>query len=625
MTTLSSLTSSSNSKSSTAGISSGIGGLVSGFDTDSLVEKLSAAAQKKIDSQNQKSQKLEWRQDAYRTVISAMKEFQDSYLDILSDKYLGSSSTFNTTVAKSSSDAVTVKTTSSSYEGSFTIDTITQLAAAEAIESKSRVSSSLTGTVDATKIDTSSLTNKSISITVDGKVKTITFDSAFITNANTNGIDAAMQDAIDDAFGYETGAINVSLTDNKLAITAPGSTVKINAVDKDTATLGVLGFSDGQSNKMSTSTSLGDLKLVSGQGTQDTYKFSINNVDFEFSKDVSLSKMISKINASDAGVTISYSSIKDTFTLTADNTGAGNNIEVKDTTGTLMGALGLTSTTGNVTPGKNAILTVDGKQIVRSSNKVTIDGVNVELEKATAATGEEITVTMKADSSDLKEMITKFVDDYNTMIDLINTYTSDEPDSDYQPLTDAQKEDMTDEQIEKWEKKAKAGILFGDSTLKSIASKLQLSVYSSAGSGGISLLNLGITSAGHDKNGKLEIDDDKLEKALSSKASEIMELFTAEDTGLSARLTNIFDDAIKTSGARGSRGSLVEIAGVEDTTSATQNSIYDQLDDNDDLIEKLEKNLTAEQKRLWNKFSAMETAISKLNSQSSMLSSFASS
>ena len=625
MTTLSSLTSSSNSSSSTSSISSGIGGLVSGFDTDSLVEKLTAAAQTKIDSQNQKSQKLEWKQEAYRTVITAMQEFQDSYLDILSDTYLGSASTFNTTAATSSSNAVTVKTTSSSYEGSFTIDTITQLATAEAIESKSTVSASLTGTVDATTIDTSSLKDKSISITVDGKVKTITFDSAFITNANTNGIDAALQDAIDDAFGYKTGAIEVSLIDNKLNIKASGSTVKISAVDKDTTTLGVLGFSDGQSNKLSTSTSLGNLNLVSDQGTEDTYKFTINNVAFEFSKDVSLSKMISKINASDAGVTISYSSINDTFTLTADDTGAGSNIDVTDTAGTLMGALGLTSTTGTVSPGKNAILTVDGKEIIRSSNTVTIDGVNVELEKTTAATGEEITVTMKADSSDLKDMITKFVDDYNTMIDLINTYTSDEPDSDYQPLTDAQKEDMTDEQIEKWEKKAKAGILYGDSTLKSIASKLQLSMYSSAASGGISLLNMGITSAGYDKNGKLEIDEDKLEKALSSNASEIMDLFTSEGTGLSARLTSIFDGAIKTSGAQGSRGSLVEIAGVEDTTSATQNSIYDQLADIDDLVEKLEDNLTAEQKRLWNKFSAMETAISRLNSQSSMLSSFTSS
>ena len=628
MTSLSSLTSSTSSTTSTSSVSNGIGGLVSGLDIDSLVESLSAISQQKIDAQNQKLQKLEWKQDAYRTVISAMQEFQDSYLDVLSSTNLGSSKLFNTTAATSSSEAVTVSTTSSSYAGSFTINSITQLATAESMTSTSSVSSALTSTVTADSIvsNTSSLTGKSISLTLDGTVKTITFDEdTFGSITTSEDFVSALQSAIDDAFGV-TGSsdrvITVSEdTNGYLNFAAPGSTLSIDAVDDDTATLTALGFTDGQSNTLSTSTDLGDLNLSTAQGNVDTYKFTINGVSFEFASDTSLAKMISQINASDAGVTVSYSSITDKFTMTADDTGAGDNISVSDTSGTLMAALGMTSSTGTVTAGTNAILTVNGQKIIRSSNDITISGVSVSLEETSA---EAITVTMEADSTDLKDTITKFVEDYNTLIDTINTYITEEADSDYQPLTDAQKEEMTDSQIEKWETKAQAGILNGDSTLKSIATKLQQAMYSSAVSGGISLAALGITSAGYDENGKLEIDEDKLTSALKTKSDEIAELFTS-DTGLAAKLSSIFDDSIKTSGSRGSRGTLVDIAGVEDTSSATQNSLYDQINDIEDFLDTLNDRLDAEQKRLWNKFSAMETALSNLNSQSSLLSSFTSS
>ena len=628
MTSLSSLTSSTSTTTSTSSVSNGIGGLVSGLDIDSLVESMSAISQEKIDSQDQKLQKLEWKQDAYRTVISAMQDFQDSYLDVLSSTNMGSSKLFNTTAATSSSDAVTVSTTSSSYEGSFTINSITQLATAESLTSTSTVSSALTSTVTAASIASSisSLSGSSISLTLDGKVKTITFDEDTFADVDTaDELVSTLQDVIDDAFGV-TGSSDRVITvsadsSGYLNFAASGSALSVDAVDDDTTTLTTLGLTDGQSNTLSTSTELGSLDLSTDQGSVDTYKFTINDVDFEFDSDVSLSKMISQINASDAGVTLSYSDITDKFTMTADDTGAGDNISVSDTSGTLMSALGLTSSTGTVTAGKNAILSVNGQQIIRSSNDITISGVNVSLE---ATSSSAITVTMDSDSSDLEDTIKQFVEDYNTLIDTINTYITDESDSDYPPLTDAQKEEMTDSQIEKWEAKSQAGILNGDSTLKSIASKLQQVMYSSAVSGGISLATLGITSAGYDQNGKLEIDEDKLESALSSKADEIAELFTS-DTGLAAKMSSIFDDSISTSGARGSRGTLVEIAGVEDTTSATQNSLYDQINDIEDFIETLNDRLDAEQERLWNKFSAMETALSNLNSQSSLLSSFTSS
>ena len=633
MTSISSLTSSSStSSSSTSSVSSGIGGLVSGMDTDALVASLTSSSKEQIAKQEQNVQKLEWKQDAYRSVISAMSDFQNNYLDVLSTTNFGSESFFNTVKATSSSTDISVSTSGDSYEGSFKINSITQLATAETIKSSSAVTKDVISTNKSTDIAASiaSLSGKSISLTLDGKVKTITIDAAFIATAQdtspTGGLGNALQNAIDDAFGF-TGSsdrvITVSTDSNDyINLTATGSTLKIGAVNKDTATLSALGLTDGQSNKLLTTTAIGSLSTNTAISSVDAFQFSINGTNFQFSKDISLSKMITQINSSNAGVTLSYSSIDDTFTMTADSTGAGDNIVISESSGNIMTALGLTTAgSASVTAGKNAILTVDGQQITRSSNNVTINGVTVKLNKETSS---PMTVTTTADNSTLKDSIKKFVEDYNTMIDLVNTYINEESDSDYPPLTDAQKEKMTDSEIEKWEKKAKAGMLRGDSTLRSIASKLQQTMYGSAVKGGISLIDLGITSAGYDENGKLKIDEDKLTKALSTKSSsEIGELFAA-DTGLSSKIDKVIESAVKTSGAQGSRGTLVEMAGVKDTISATQNSIYKQLTTMGDLIDNLNDRLSAQESRLWSKFTAMETALNSLNAQSSMLTSFSS-
>jgi flagellar hook-associated protein 2 len=147
-------------------------------------------------------------------------------------------------------------------------------------------------------------------------------------------------------------------------------------------------------------------------------------------------------------------------------------------------------------------------------------------------------------------------------------------------------------------------------------------MYTSAVSGGLTLYDLGIESAGYSENGKLNIDEDKLEEALANDIAGVQELFTTADTGIATGLNNIIDAAAKTSGARGYRGSLVEKAGYESTTSSTQNSIYDSIEGINEYIAKLQDQLETEESRYWSKFTALETALQQLNIQSSMISGF---
>jgi flagellar hook-associated protein 2 len=459
----------------------GIGGLVSGMDIDSIVEQMTSGRRDKITKQQQSLTKLEWKQTAYRSVTAKLKEFQSKYLDVLSSTNLRSTSAFNTVKASSSSDAVSVAATGSSMAGTITVNSITQLATYETVKSTAAASAALTGTKTVTDFISGLTAGESISINLDGRVKTITFDSAFVSavTADPTTFESRLQTLVDSAFGA-TGAADRVITvdaagatnEGVLTFSASGSKIILNSVGDASSTLTNMGFTNGQSSKINTYAEIGDLTLATPLADQSSYLFKINGVSFTVNSTDSLDSVMEKINSSSAGVTISYSSVTDKFSMTADNGGSGDNIVISETSGNFMTALGLTSAAGAVdTKGVNAILSVNGQSITRSSNTFTVDGANITLKNTTASA---VTLTMTEDATSLTDTIKKFVDDYNSMIDYINGLIKEETDSDYPPLTDTQKEDMSETEITSWEKKAKSGILRGDNILRNISSKLRL-------------------------------------------------------------------------------------------------------------------------------------------------------
>ena len=609
MTTINSLTSLT--------AKTGIGGLVSGMDIDELVQGLTAASRQKILKQQQTVQKLQWKQQAYRSVIKALSEFQSSYLDVLSPTNFRSASFFNTVKATSSSAAVSVITTPSATAGTITINSIRQLATSQKITGTQPASKALSGTLQSETPGTlpeseiihlaDSLAGKSISLNLDGKVKVVTFDSEFfmnvIENPSAETLENAFQAAVDKAFGVidpQDRIINVSIAGDHLSFTADGSQLTVRAVGDDEETLELLGLKNGQSNKINTGSALGDISFARELDDVETFKFSINSVEFEFDRSASLTEIMRKINASDAGVTLSYSSITDSFTMVAKETGAGENIKIVETDGNLMEALGLTAESGaSVVYGQNALLTVNGKDIVRSTNEINIDGVTIQLHQTTEEDADPITITLENDATSLKEPIKKFVEDYNALMDLINGLVKEAVYGDYQPLSEEQKSEMTEKQIEQWEEKAKSGVLRGDRILIGIASKLQTAMMTVAESGGISLFQIGITSSGYQENGKLKIDEAKLEEALRTRGDEIRDLFATAETGLAHRVNNIIEGAIKRTGPDNERGTLIQVAGIENTVSDTRNSISQTIERTNRLIETLRRRLTDEETRLW--------------------------
>ena len=310
--------------------------------------------------------------------------------------------------------------------------------------------------------------------------------------------------------------------------------------------------------------------------------------------------------------------------MTAKETGAGDNIRIEETQGNLLTAMGLTAEGGaHVEYGKNAILSINGKEIVRSSNNISVDGVNIELLQKTGEKDIPIIVSLNEDGSSLLDPIKKFLEDYNALLDLMNGLISEKPDPKYQPLSEEQKSDMTEKQIEQWEEKAKSGILKGDPILRNLLSELRGAMQSSAAAGGLNLFDLGITTGGYQDYGKLKISDEgKLLETLKTRGQEVAHFFTAPKTGLANRLDEIIQGAVKKTGGKNNRGTLIELAGIEATTSDFENSISEKIKSANMKIAALQLRLTAEESQLWRKFTAMETALQRLDVQSSMLMQF---
>lgn len=380
----------------------------------------------------------------------------------------------------------------------------------------------------------------------------------------------------------------------------------------------------GITSQVDTTSKLSELGLeADGNGN---YNFSINGHAFSFSGSTTVSDMMKQINASDAGVKMTHTTLTNQFTITANEYGRDTTIEIEDGSEGLLSALGFTAGE-NFTQGKNTIIEVNGVEVETTSNSYTVDGTTFTFSES--AEGTEFTNEVSRDYSKPIAAIKSFVEDYNKLIEEVYGYVDDEPNKDYYFLTDDDIEemDLSESQQNKWEKLANKGILYRDSTLTSIMTKLRSVIYNTvdaADGSKVGLYTLGITTSSNWANhGKLQFDskisDEEFESIFAKYADEFCKLFTDAENGISAQFESIINSAVKTSGGPGERGTLVEKAGVSGTASATNNSIYKQIESLKSAITTLQKRYDQQQDRYWKIYSNMETLLGSINGQSSYI------
>jgi len=372
------------------------------------------------------------------------------------------------------------------------------------------------------------------------------------------------------------------------------------------------------------------IQAINSDGTLgDEVSFTIDpNTD-------SLNSVLARINASDAGVIAFYDEHTGKVSLTAKNTGDVNgDAEIKLTGDFLTGSLNLAAdnvTAGvNGNEGKNAIFQINGLDTERTSNTFQISGYEYTLKQVTddgdgvTESGELVIITSQTDTEAIYNRILEFVNKYNETIDAINTKLSEERYRDYPPLTDEQKEALSDREIELWEEKAKSGLIRNDSLLTNGLNQMRLDIYSSVE--GLSsdydhISEIGITTSSNFlERGKLIIDESKLKAAINDDPMAIYRLFNEEvedgdgnlvheQSGIALRLRETIDTTITNIEAKA--GNVLKVS--------SQYTIGRNINNLDDQINDLQERLIEIENRYWRQFTAMEKAVQQANSQAMYL------
>ncbi|MDR0138776.1 flagellar hook-associated protein 2 [Metabacillus idriensis] len=584
-----------------------IGGLASGMDIDSLVADLMKAERMPLDKLKQNKQTLEWQRDGYREMNSLLFAFRNATFDMkLSSNYRARSTN------SSNSEKVTATATSSASTSSYSISKVDQLASAATKVNAGAISAS-GSKVDPSKSlyeikdsfanqnfnwQTGTVKNQTITAAADGSSLKLTLESGEVLK---NFDKDAVVKVDGKSFTLVTGtpqAGEVQLDSNGnltfLETVKKGSTVKVDYVIDST--------DNYMSFDMQTHTSKGQIKenfLI--QGTE------------------SLNTVFNKINSSQLGVTALYDSFSDKITLTRKETGdfntAGN--EIITSAGFLNNVLRFGS--GTETGGQNAKFTVNGLSTERTSNTFEMSGVTFTLKDTFTAADPAVSINVTNDTNAVFDNIKKFVTLYNETIAKIQGKTDETRYRDYQPLSDEERESLTDKQQEQWDEKAQSGLLRKDSILTGALSQMRSDFYSTlsaaSGSSFTHLSNIGIsTTSNYREGGKLIIDEAKLKKAIEENPEGVEKLFTSNGptSGEKGIITNLYDN-LKTT-----MDKLNAKAGTSSSTSQ-QFTIGRNLSSIDNQINRFEDRLTQVEDRYWAQFTAMEKAIQRSNDQMNYL------
>lgn len=488
--------------------------------------------------------------------------------------------------------------------------------------------------------------NDTLNIRLGGEIKTIKLQPGIAPS------DADFIDKLNEALingGVSQDDLKVSLEDGKVSFTSStGEQISIfgNASR-------VFGAYDNFEINMKSSEKMSNL-------INTNVKFKINDVVFEYdfaneyseecptgAKGKTIEEILTDIKTK-AGVDISYSETTKKFTISSRNTGSNSNIYIEDTEGsffkTIFGDKVFSETDASLNSktlyGKDAVFTLkdpsgESSTYSKPENSFTIDGVTYTLNGKPT---EDIKFNLTTNTEESFDKIKEFIGKYNELIDKINDKVSEKKSYSYLPLTDEQKKDMSEDEIKKWEKAAKKGLLRNDSNLDNMINSLRSAFFSGVKGVSISLKEIGLdTSRDYTQKGKIVINEAKLKEALKNRGEEISELFTKqsssysnynskmsyserkiryEEEGIFQRVNDIINDYARNTDGK---GILLKKAGMEGDFTYNENILSEYIEQKDKKIKEMQKKLYEREDRYYMQFASLERAMNQMNAQSSWL------
>ncbi|MDE7250507.1 MAG: flagellar filament capping protein FliD [Lachnospiraceae bacterium] len=676
-----------------------VSGMMSGMDTESIVQQLVAARQTKVDSLKKKQTSLEWKQDAWKELNNKILKLYNGTIGTL--KYRSSYS--KKTTAVSNSNLVSVITDDSA------MDSVQNLKISKLAKAGYMTGAQLTGT-DGSKLTSGSKVTESLGIeagskfevATKGKTTEITIDENTTMNSLVNQLKAAGVNANFDAEqqrlyigATETGvnadftltASNSNGTDalNKLGIlnydentmaaykkyadmsdddiqslidsrvearraaymkdrdalkTSNEKLVEkrnklLEEFEKDTNVKDLdLENSDADSRKDLMDEinrqlkDLEDLEKENGTLDQDEIKernklkSQLSAIKSYDNNEASIAKNNEKIEAIDEYVdengVVSAKLTEEEETSVNDKIAEAKAMFDEDgkPKSTLQGSGAIKQA------GQDSEIELNGVKYTSDSNTIKVNGLTITCNGETAE-NETITLTTRNDTSGIYNMVKKFITEYSALINEMDKLYNADSAKGYEPLTDEEKDAMSDSEIEKWETKVKDSLLRRDSTLNSVSSALKEIMASGFSVNGKTMYlhdfgieTLGYFEAADNEKNAYHINGDEDDTAVMSKTNTLMAMISSDPdavTSFFSQLNQKLSDK------------LFKMMGT--TESSSFNKIYDDKkmkEDYDSYTSKIaqaEKKLQDYEDKWYKKFAKMETAMAKMQSNSSAVMS----
>lgn len=631
-----------------------ITGMATGLDTDTMVTQMTAGYQTKIDKLGQDKQLVQWKQEEYREIIKDVKELQE-YFDATSDKYILRQSKFNPSSATISQESVVNVTVGTGVEnGTYNVN-VTQLASGANIQG-----SSISAQFKINNISNwEAVGGKTISFNVAGSEKILTLSDTItdlngdssITNedlvADINNKIAANSELngkvvasyVEDSNGGYVKFTN--LTNETLAInkTGTGITDITGSISGDTKSV----------VNISSTTKLTDL----GYSNENTIGFDLSygtntkSISITVDENTTINDVLQEINTeSNGSITAKIDSVTGKISLKTTETGSSTKLEI--TNASNIGILGL----GNDSQyGKDAIVEITSPgsstpvTMTQKNNTFTYNDISYTLNSIG-----ESDITVAEDADEVFDNMIEFIDKYNSIVENIQTKLTEKKTYDYKPLTDAQKEEMSDDDIEKWEAKAKQGILKNDSNLQNLLSRMRSAfydtVYNDKDSDDKISLHLGASGEGaigldtsntYTEGGKIILDslngETLLKDAIKNNSEDFMNLFIKssddyDEQGIFQRIDDILrdyvgDPSIGTDGKSTYKGTMNIFVNKQYDYSLSgtsgENTLPDQIYRQEQAIQAMLTKMADQQEKYYQQFATLESAMNNLNSQSNWL------
>ena len=435
---------------------------------------------------------------------------------------------------------------------------------------------------------------------------------------------------------YNKKKTTVSDTSKATIVTSSGAvngtqTLKINKLAKAGYLTGGYLEKDKSGNAVTGSTTVSDLGVDFGTSESIDFKFTMGGEPrtFEVKKDMTLDEFASALNSLD-GLTASFDATNGRFFVSSNETGAANNFEftneagsigkqieeklrlINEPKGTEGGAVKIT--------GDDAEIELNGATFTATNNTFSINGLTITAKEVSSS---EMTIVTDTDYDDIYDTIKDFFKEYNSLINEMDKLYNAKSSKGYEPLTAEEKDAMTDDEIEKWESRIKDALLKGDSELDTIASAMRGAMLSTFNIGGTtySLSSFGINTLGYfnaadNEKNAYHIDgnkddpdvsgnEDKLRAMIASNPSATSEFFQE----LSKKLYNAMNKIASTSDNYKSYGNFYG-----------DKKLKNEYDDQTKQVEKWEKYVADQEDKYYKQFTAMESAMSSLQSQQSYIS-----